>query len=102
MSQWSKIADPRYVPGISEFEDDMCDAEWRDTMGEPIDPLAEERSVAVVYYPDVGSPYREVITVKAADVTEECDGLLTQYLIEQRGMDHEWEYLTEATGEGWK
>lgn len=102
MSQWSKIADPRYVPGISEFEDDMCDAEWRGTMGEPVGPLAEERSVEVVYYPDVGSPYREVITVEAADVTEECDGLLTRYLIEQRGMDHEWEYLTEATEEGWK
>lgn len=93
MTQYrSKLADPRYVPGISEFEEDMCDAEWWDAMGEPTEPLVEGRSFEVIYYPDVGSPYRETVTVDPAAVTEECDGLLTMYLVTERGMDHEWEY----------
>lgn len=29
----SKITDPRYVPGVSEHDDDMTDAEWREVMG---------------------------------------------------------------------
>lgn len=92
---YSKIADQRYVPGISEFEEDMCDAEWRDAMGLPMDPLVESRSFEVIYYPDVGSPYREIVTVEAADVAEKCDGLLTMYLMDERGMDHEWAYAEE-------
>lgn len=28
-----KSADPRYVPGVSEHDDDMTDAEWVEAMG---------------------------------------------------------------------
>ena len=28
-----KMDDPRYIAGISEYEDDMTDEEWFETMG---------------------------------------------------------------------
>lgn len=98
----SKIADPRYIPGISEFDDDMTDSEWWEEHGEPTKPLLETRTVKVVYYPEGGSFHEGSVTVEAVDVSEEAQGRLTEYLIVERGMDHEWEYEAEATGEGWQ
>lgn len=65
----TKNEDPRYVPGVSEHDDDMTDAEWNEAMGEPPsdstpDPYPEhtklqtlaEQSQAIGEFLD-GSPY---------------------------------------------
>jgi len=94
---YGKLADPRYVPGVSEHDDEMTDAQWRESMGPPTEPLLQRRSFEVVYLPEPpGSPYSEVVTVDAQDVSEGACGLLTEYLIEE-GMAHEWRYA--AAGE---
>lgn len=33
----SKLADPRYIPGVSEYDDDMTDDQWFEAMGEPVE-----------------------------------------------------------------
>lgn len=91
-STYSKLADSRYVPGVSEHDDDMTDAEWASAMGEPPGTLLEHRSFDVVYYPDSEDPpFTGNVVVDVQDVSREKEGRLTEYLIEQ-GMAHEWQY----------
>lgn len=91
-ARYNKLGDPRYVPGVSQHDDDMTDAQWGEAMGNPEGPLMPLRSFEVVYLPDPPAvAYSETVTVDTQEVSEEAHGLLTEYLIE-RGMAHEWRY----------
>lgn len=87
-----KLADSRYVPGLSGNDDDMTDAEWFDAMGEPSAPLLTHRDIGIVCYPEQGGFYEETFTVDPSVVSESSDGLLTAYLMHHETIQHEWAY----------
>lgn len=53
-----KTDDPRYIPGVSEWDDDCIDQEWFDAMGPAPDPDASDEELGPVcedclkYLPD--------------------------------------------------
>lgn len=88
----SKLADPRYVPGLSGNDDEMTDAEWYAAMGEPAAPPLACRSIGIMYYPQDADPYQETVTVDPEDVSRRTDGVLMEYLLDRETMDHGWTY----------
>ena len=58
MSTTRKTDDPRYLPGVSEWDDDCTDQEWFDAMGPAPDPDASDEDLGPVcedclkYLPD--------------------------------------------------
>lgn len=97
----SKVADPRYIPGASEDEDGMTDAEWVRQMGDdPEFQVDGPRIVEVVCYPEKGAPYLHAVVVDPRHVSEDYRGCLTEYLIEWDGdIQDPWRYAAAVARE---
>lgn len=71
-----KTDDPRYIPGISEFDDDSTDQEWFDAMGpapaqdapdEELGPVCED---CLKYLPD-----DQIVTRDPRILCEDCQDI---------------------------